>query len=30
MIGVRVCAKYPGWVNDAHEGRLVAKVLSEG
>ncbi|PPQ86546.1 hypothetical protein CVT25_007204 [Psilocybe cyanescens] len=29
VIGVRVCAKFAGWINDAHEGRLVAKVLNE-
>ncbi|PPR04505.1 hypothetical protein CVT24_013111 [Panaeolus cyanescens] len=29
VIGVRVCAKYAGWVNDARSGRLVAKVLHE-
>jgi len=29
VIGVRVCAQYPGWVNEANEGRLVAKILDE-
>ncbi|KAF5360891.1 hypothetical protein D9756_004636 [Leucocoprinus leucothites] len=29
VIAVRVCARYPGWMNDAREGRLYAKILSE-
>ncbi|KAJ3516977.1 hypothetical protein NLJ89_g797 [Agrocybe chaxingu] len=29
VIGVRVCARHPGWVNDARSGRLVAKILDE-
>ncbi|KAF5360636.1 hypothetical protein D9756_004637 [Leucocoprinus leucothites] len=29
VIAVRVCARYPGWINDAREGHLYAKILSE-
>jgi hypothetical protein len=30
VIAVRVCARYPGWVNNAREGHLQARILSEG
>lgn len=29
VVGVRVCARHPGWVNNARAGRLLAKVLDE-
>ncbi|KDR80872.1 hypothetical protein GALMADRAFT_135962 [Galerina marginata CBS 339.88] len=29
VIGVRTCAMFPGWINDALEGRIVAKLLDE-